>query len=150
MPIGRYPWTVVDYAAALNVAEMMSAKQLTLYDIVKMSDGQLRYSRIRDIKNADKAPVRISEFVLICEIADYSPIKMFAKVCQDARSIRCGYLAPVWPRPDGELLKPTQEELTRPPYAQGPTHCATHFCSRKPRAETSDHGKEISSELLVV
>ena len=115
MPRRRYPWTVVDYAAALNVAEMMSAKQLTLYDIVKMSDGQLRYSRIQDIKNADKAPVRISEFVLICEIADYSPIKMFAKVCQDARSIRCGYLAPVWPRPDGELLKPTQEELTRPP-----------------------------------
>lgn len=118
MPIGRYPWTVVDYAAALNVAEMMSAKQLTLYDIVKMSDGQLRYSRIRDIKNADKAPVRISEFVLICEIADHSPIKMFVKVCQDARSIRYGYLTPEWPRPDGGLRKPTQEELSRPPMLE--------------------------------
>lgn len=115
MPRRRYPWTVVDYAAALNVAEMMSAKQLALHDIVKMSDGQLRYSRIRDIKNADKAPVRISEFVLICEIADHSQLKMFAKVYQDARSIRYGYLTPEWPGPDGELRKPTQEELTRTP-----------------------------------
>lgn len=118
MPTRRYPWTVVDYAAVLTVVEMMSAKKLTLHDIVKLSYGQLRYSRIRDIKNADKAPIKISEFVLICEITDHSPLKMFAKVCQDARSIRYGYLTPEWPRSDGELRKPTREELTRPPMLE--------------------------------
>lgn len=120
MPRRKYPWTALDYAASLSVVEMMTARSLNPYDIVEQSDGQLRYNRVRDITKADKAPVRISEFVLICEITGYSPIEMFAKVCQDAQNIRLGHLMPEWTCPDGEQRKPAQEELTRPPVLDDP------------------------------
>ena len=116
MPSRSYPWSSMDYAASLVIADMMSANNTTLRDIVAKSDGQLRYNRVRDIVNAEKAPVRISEFALICEILDYSPIEQFAKICQDAKNIQNGYITPEWKDEGGRPRSLTPEELQRPPF----------------------------------
>lgn len=116
MPSRSYPWSAIDYAASLAIAEMMSASHATLNDIVDKSCGQLRYNRVRDLVNAEKAPVRISEFALICEILGYSSIEQFAKVCQDAKNIQNGYLAPEWKDKEGRPRSLSSEELQRPPF----------------------------------
>lgn len=110
----------MDYAASVVLSEIVSARGLTLRDVTDCSQGQLRYNRVRDILNAEKAPVRVSEFALICEITGDSPITEFAKACQVARNIRSGVFLPQWEADGKKARTPSQVEIERPPINNDP------------------------------
>lgn len=110
MPQRSYPWSAVDYATSIIISEMVGAKGFTLSEVVELSQGQLRYNRVRDIINWEKAPAKVSEFILFCEITGNSPIERFAELCQTAKNIRSGHV-----ELDNGFASPSQEELKRPP-----------------------------------
>ena len=53
--------------------------------IDRASKSAIGYNRVRDIRNALKAPVRLSEFLLICEVCNADPVQTLREIITEAR-----------------------------------------------------------------
>ena len=53
--------------------------------IDRASKSAIGYNRVRDIRNALKAPVRLSEFLIICEVCDADPVQTLREIITEAR-----------------------------------------------------------------
>lgn len=121
MAATRYEWTAFDYATALTIFEMVTEAHYTYRDVVRLSNGQLKYNRVRDLLNAYSAPARMSEFTLICTITGNSPIEQYAKVCQHSINLRNGREQIEFTNKVAwESKNPSIEELSRPPVINDP------------------------------
>ena len=55
--------------------------------IDRASKSAIGYNRVRDIRNALKAPVRLSEFLLICEVCNADPVQTLREIITEASRI---------------------------------------------------------------
>lgn len=55
--------------------------------IDRASKSAIGYNRVRDIRNALKAPVRLSEFLLICEVCNADPVQTLRDIIAEASRI---------------------------------------------------------------
>ncbi len=53
--------------------------------IDRASKSAIGYNRVRDIRNALKSPVRLSEFLLICEVCNADPVQTLREIITEAR-----------------------------------------------------------------
>lgn len=58
-----------DYASVKVIDALIRRSGYGNREIDRLCDGTITYGRIRDIRNGLKAPVRLSEFLLICGLA---------------------------------------------------------------------------------
>lgn len=53
--------------------------------IDRASKSAIGYNRVRDIRNALKAPVRLSEFLIICDACGADPVQTLREIITEAR-----------------------------------------------------------------
>lgn len=53
----------------------------------RVSKSSIGYNRVRDIRNGLKAPVRLSEFLLICDVCGADPVQTVRDILAEASLI---------------------------------------------------------------
>ena len=75
MPTKKYEWKPVDKAANLLIQSLVAESHLGYTGVEKASEGVIGYNRVRDLCLGLKAPARLSEFILICNVCHADPVK---------------------------------------------------------------------------
>lgn len=70
--------------------------------INRASKSAIGYNRVRDIRNALKAPVRLSEFLIICEVCDADPVQTLREIITEARHMELEQQTATTKKPAGE------------------------------------------------
>lgn len=86
MPTKKYQWSKEDIAAAAAIDQIIKKAGKTNTAVAEALDNAISYNRVRDIRNGFKAPVRLSEFLAICDICDADPITTLQKVMSYAKT----------------------------------------------------------------
>lgn len=76
------------------IDEMMTSRKLSNLGVDKKTNHQIAYSRLRDIRNGLKAPVRMSEFLLICDVCRADPVQALRDIIAEAARIRAARDSP--------------------------------------------------------
>lgn len=71
---------VVDEATAAVITAMLHSAGLSNLAADKASGSAIGYNRIRDIKERLKAPARMSEFLIICEVCHADPVEKLREI----------------------------------------------------------------------
>ena len=71
----KIEWTAADYAAKNAMAKIIDASALAYRVIAERMGGVVSHVRIGYIHNGEKSPVRLSEFLLICEVCNADPVQ---------------------------------------------------------------------------
>lgn len=58
----KIEWDIFDYAARDVLSGLLDELGASYREMENLTQGEVTYSRIRDIKMGNKAPVRLSEF----------------------------------------------------------------------------------------
>lgn len=74
-----------DYASVKVIDALIRRSGYGNREIDRLCDGTITYGRIRDIRNGLKAPVRLPEFLLICEVCNADPIQTLRDIITEAR-----------------------------------------------------------------
>ncbi|MDF7641754.1 hypothetical protein PT279_09175 [Bifidobacterium sp. ESL0784] len=64
----KVSWNKFDFAASETLDKLMSETGISYREMENLTEGEITYSRIRDIRIGRRAPVRLSEFILLCSI----------------------------------------------------------------------------------
>ena len=86
----KIEWTPRDYAARDIIDRMLSKTDLSYRDIEEKLGGQVSYNRVRDIRLGRRAPVRLSEFIAICDLCGYSTLDAISALMIRAKEIEQG------------------------------------------------------------
>lgn len=70
--------------------------------IDRASKSAIGYNRVRDIRNALKAPVRLSEFLLICEVCNADPVQTLREIITEAKRMELEQQTASTKKPAGE------------------------------------------------
>lgn len=87
MPSKKYEWSAIDYSAASYIDEILTNADLGNREIDRITNSAITYARVRDIRNALKAPVRLSEFILLCTVAKVDLVASFKTVLESAEGL---------------------------------------------------------------
>jgi len=87
MPTKSYEWKPTDRAAQEIIAELVKESGLGYTGFERASDEQIGYNRVRDLVLGLKAPVRLSEFILICNVCDVDPVATLTHTIKRAKEI---------------------------------------------------------------
>lgn len=66
--VNKIKWSACDYAAQGMIDEMLTQLNLSYREIEHRLNGQMSYNRVRDLRLGRRAPVRLSEFMALCEL----------------------------------------------------------------------------------
>lgn len=83
----KIEWTAADYAAKNAMAKIIDASALAYRVIAERMGGVVSHVRIGYIHNGEKSPVRLSEFLLICEVCNADPVQTLREIIAEARRI---------------------------------------------------------------
>lgn len=53
----------------------------------RVSKSSIGYNRVRDIRNGLKAPVRLSEFLIVCDVCGADPVQTVRDIISEAKRI---------------------------------------------------------------
>lgn len=67
--------------------ELLDKLGVSYREMENMTQGEVTYSRIRDIKMGNKAPVRLSEFLIICDVCGADPVQTVRGIIAEAKRI---------------------------------------------------------------
>lgn len=81
----KIEWDIFDYAARDVLSGLLDELGASYREMENLTQGEVTYSRIRDIKMGNKAPVRLSEFLLICEVCNADPVQTLREIITEAR-----------------------------------------------------------------
>ena len=81
----KIEWTAADYAAKNAMAKIIDASALAYRVIAERMGGVVSHVRIGYIHNGEKSPVRLSEFLLICEVCNADPVQTLREIITEAR-----------------------------------------------------------------
>ena len=81
----KIEWDIFDYAARDVLSGLLDELGASYREMENLPQGEVTYSRIRDIKMGNKAPVRLSEFLLICEVCNADPVQTLREIITEAR-----------------------------------------------------------------
>lgn len=85
MPTRKYEWKTSDEVAAEAIDRLIEKSQMTLREIQEATNSSLLYQRVRDIRKGLKAPVRLSEFIMICEVCHEDPVRLLSEIISETK-----------------------------------------------------------------
>ena len=94
--------TIVDDVSAKILDRVINRAGMNNSAIDRASKSAIGYNRVRDIRNALKAPVRLSEFLIICEVCDADPVQTLREIITEARHMELEQQTATTKKPDGE------------------------------------------------
>ena len=83
----RVDWTAADYAAKEEMERIIDDSALAYRVIAERMGGVVSHVRIGYIHNGEKSPVRLSEFLAICDVCGADPVQTVRDILAEARRI---------------------------------------------------------------
>lgn len=83
----RVEWTAADYAAKEAMERIIDDSALAYRVIAERMGGVVSHVRIGYIHNGKKSPVRLSEFLAICDVCGADPVQTVRDILAEARRI---------------------------------------------------------------
>lgn len=80
-----YIWKTADYVAAEIMGRLIGETGLTLHALQERSGDTIGYNRFRDIQKGLKAPMRLSEFLTICDVCQVDAAETLRAIRDEAR-----------------------------------------------------------------
>lgn len=94
--------TIVDDVSAKILDKVVSRAGMNNSAIDRASKSAIGYNRVRDIRNALKAPVRLSEFLIICDACGADPVQTLREIITEARRMELEQQTASTKKPAGE------------------------------------------------
>ena len=83
----QYVWKPEDQAAHRILHDLIDQSGKSYRTIAQQTGLEISHVRIGDIHNGDKAPVRLSEFIAICDVCHADPVATLREIIELARQI---------------------------------------------------------------
>lgn len=80
-----YIWKTADYVAAEVMNRLIGETGLTLNALQEKSGNTIGYNRFRDIQKGLKAPMRLSEFLTICDVCQVDAVETLRTIRDEAK-----------------------------------------------------------------
>lgn len=80
----KYEWTAFDYASQQAAAKIIADSGYSYRAISELMDNAVSHVRISDIEKGKKAPIKLSEFLLLCQACEVDPITTLKEIIKDA------------------------------------------------------------------
>lgn len=91
----KYEWTAFDYASQQTAAKIIANSGYSYRTISDMMNNAVSHVRISDIEKGRKAPIKLSEFLLLCQACEVDPIATLREIIDTAREYEAGARGPV-------------------------------------------------------
>ena len=66
-------WTPMDIAISDEVDKLMNVSGISNRELERLTQGAIAYSRIRNVRAKEKAPMRVGELYVLCEAIGVDP-----------------------------------------------------------------------------
>lgn len=83
----KIEWTAMDYAAKDALAKIIDDSALAYRVIAERMGGVVSHVRVGYIHNGEKSPVRLSEFLAICDVCNADPVQTLRDIIAEASRI---------------------------------------------------------------
>lgn len=83
----KIEWTAMDYAAKDALAKIIDDSALAYRVIAERMGGVVSHVRVGYIHNGEKSPVRLSEFLAICDVCNADPVQTLRDIIAEADRI---------------------------------------------------------------
>lgn len=77
--------TSIDEATSSAIDELLTDRGFSNREFDRATDGAITYSRIRDIRSGLRGPIRLSEFLIICQTCEVDPVATLREIIEAAR-----------------------------------------------------------------
>ena len=81
----KYEWTAFDYASQQAAAKIIADSGYSYRTISEMMNNAVSHVRISDIEKGRKAPIKLSEFLLLCQACEADPVATLREIIEAAR-----------------------------------------------------------------
>ena len=125
----KYEWTAFDYASQHAAAKIIAGSGYSYRTISDMMNNAVSHVRISDIEKGRKAPIKLSEFLLLCQACEVDPIATLREIIKTASEYEARERES---RITDDLIEPRFENL--PPQELA----ASRDMNRNLEAETPD------------
>jgi len=125
----KYEWTAFDYASQQAAAKIIADSGYSYRTISEMMNNAVSHVRISDIEKGRKAPIKLSEFLLLCQACDADPVATLRDIIEAARAYEASERES---QITDDLVEPRFEDL--PPQELA----ASRDMNRNLEAETPD------------
>ena len=76
----KYVWGPPDHATQQTLGSLIKKSGYSYRQFESLLNGQISYSRVRDIELGRRAPAKMSEFLAICEICHADPVEKLREI----------------------------------------------------------------------
>lgn len=83
----KIEWSAMDYAAKDALAKIIDDSALAYRVIAERMGGVVSHVRVGYIHNGEKSPVRLSEFLAICDVCNADPVQTLRDIIAEAKRI---------------------------------------------------------------
>lgn len=84
----KYEWTAFDYASQQAAAKIIADSVYSYRTISEMMNNAVSHVRISDIEKGRKAPIKLSEVLLLCQACDADPVATLRDIIEVARAYK--------------------------------------------------------------
>lgn len=78
--------TSIDGATSSALDKLLNDRGFSNREFDRATDGAITYSRIRDIRSGLRGPIRLSEFLIICQACEVDPVVTLREIIDAARA----------------------------------------------------------------
>ena len=98
----KFSWSVLDQAAYRKVTQLIKQSGYSDRTMAAKIGDIVSYNRIRDIRLGLKAPVRMSEYLAICDACGADPVQTLREIITEARHMELEQQTATTKKPAGE------------------------------------------------
>lgn len=98
----KFSWSVLDQAAYRKVTQLIKQSGYSDRTMAAKIGDIVSYNRIRDIRLGLKAPVRMSEYLAICDACGADPVQTLREIITEARRMELEQQTASTKKPAGE------------------------------------------------
>ena len=98
----KFSWSVLDQAAYRKVTQLIKQSGYSDRTMAAKLGDIVSYNRIRDIRLGLKAPVRMSEYLAICDACGADPVQTLREIITEARRMELEQQTASTKKPAGE------------------------------------------------
>ena len=98
----KLSWSVLDQAAYRKVTQLIKQSGYSDRTMAAKIGDIVSYNRIRDIRLGLKAPVRMSEYLAICDACGADPVQTLREIITEARRMELEQQTASTKKPAGE------------------------------------------------
>lgn len=101
-----------DEATSSIIDQLLTNRGLGNREFDRATNGAITYSRIRDIRGGLRGPIRLSEFLIICQACEVDPVATLREIISTAHELETQQASERRSRIDDDPAAPRYEDLS--------------------------------------